>query len=218
MFGLIVFIITLPFTLLRMAFGILGISTHILMLPLKIFARHTVLCLVLIGIAILYFSLKSNPQAIDQLKPAAPQDRQAKTPAKGAPPIIEKATKFEDGDSVFATDTYNSMTEPERAKYSEAFYTAMSRTADGEVHNWSYYNINGSLKPTRTFRNGAGDTCRAFEEVLKVHKVQQTLTGTACDNGGGAWCKLKPNATPACGLSGEPSGFDSLSNSIKNLF
>jgi hypothetical protein len=55
--------------------------------------------------------------------------------------------------------------------------------------------------------------------VLKVHRIQQTLSGTACDNGFGTWCKLKPNATPACGLGGStPGALDGVTNAIKNLF
>lgn len=218
MFSLIIHILLLPFTLLRMFFGLFGISTQILLFPLKIFARHTVLCIVLIVIAILYFSLKSDPHAIDQLKPANPQDRQAKPGAKNAPPVVEPVSKFEDGDSAFATDTYNTMTDIERQKYSMEFYKAMSTVKDDQETKWSYYNINGSFKLGRTFKNGNDDVCRTFSEVLKVHRVQQTLSGTACDNGGGTWCKLKPNATPQCGLSSEPSGFDAFSNSLKKLF
>ena len=222
MFSLLIHIILLPFTLVRMVFGLLGISTHILMVPLKIFARHTVLCLIVIAIVILYLAVRKNPATLNELKPAqtAAQDKQAKDGPKGAAPLIEPVARKEDGDSAFATDVYATMTDVERNYYSAVFYQTMSTAKDGEPANWSYYNINGSLRPNRTFKNNNGETCRTFNEILKVHRVQQTISGTACQNGGGTWCKLKVNATPACGLSrsGGGLGLDGLSNAVKSLF
>lgn len=218
-FHLIGSIILLPFIFIRMLFGLLGISFHIFLIPLKIFARHPILCSFIIICTLIYFAVKKDPHALDSLKPAAPQDRQAAAPPKGAVPIIEPVTKREDGDSAFATDTYTNMTDIERQQYSQHYYTAMSTTPDGEVYNWAYYNVQGALRPTRTFTNNSGETCRTFTEVLKVHRVQQTISGTACVNGPGAWCKLKPNATPSCGLGGNSPGmFDSLIGSVRNLF
>ena len=219
LFTILLLPLTLPFLLLRMLFGVLGISTRILFIPLKIFARHTVLCLFLIGAAILYFAIKSDPHSIDTLKPAAlTQGQQAKTPKGNVPPVIEPVSKYENGDSSFATDSYAMMTEPERARYSHVFYTAMRTLPDDKEHIWNYYNIHGSLKPTGTFKNKQGVICRSFTEVLKVHQIQQTISGTACDKGDGSWCKLKPNATPACGLGHEAGAFDGITNAVKNLF
>ena len=211
-------LLMLPFTLLRMAFGLLGISTHILMIPLKIFARHTVLCLIIIAIVILYLALKKDPHAVDSLKPTPAAERQAKPLPAGQLPIVEPVEKREDGDSTFATDTYTMMTDVEQAMYSQNFYTILNTTADGQATSWSYYNIQGSLRPIRTFHNNNGNICRTFTEVLKVHRIQQTISGTACGNGASTWCKLKPNATPECGLGHAPGAFDGLSNAIKGLF
>lgn len=210
-------ILFLPFGLLGSLLGLLGLSTRILLLPLKIFARNTLLCLVLIGVAILYFALKSNPNAVNELKPI-PQDKQAKAPRKGEIPLIEKATKFEDGNSNFATDVYRTMTDDERAQYSRVYYAVMSNVEDGKDWKWQYYNIHGVITPTQTFKNKSGYVCRKFKETLKVHSVQQTLDGVACDNGGGSWCKLKVNATPACGLGGKRGIFDGFGSSVKGLF
>ncbi len=225
LFTMLFNLLMLPFTLLRMAFGLLGISTHILkaflIFPLKIFARHTVLCLIVIAAVILHLALKKDPHAVDSLKPAmVPQEKQLKASRqpKNAPPLIQAVKKYEDGDSAFATDTYAIMTEPERAYYSAVFYKIMGATPDGRADSWAYYNIHGAITPTRTFRNNSGVTCRAFTEMLKVHTVQQTISGTACDNGEGTWCKLKPNATAACNLGHTPGALDGISNAVKRLF
>lgn len=211
-------ILLLPFTLIGMAFALFGVSTRVLLLPLRFVARNPVLSIVLVVGLILYLAIKREPHSLDQLKPAPAQDRQAKAPAGGAPPLVEPVSKIEDGDSAFATDVYATMTDEERRYYSGVFYQTMNSTADGQVNQWSYYNIHGGLRPIRSFQNNSGKRCRTFTEVLKVHRVQQTLSGTACDNGGGTWCKLKPNATPACGLGRDAGAFDGLSRAVKNLF
>lgn len=221
LFTILFNLILLPFTLIgvgiRLLFGVLGISTHILLIPLKIFARHTVLCIAVLGALILYFAVKSDPHSLDTLKPAPKAAKTVKT-TNGVAPLIEPVEKIEDGDSAFATDTYAMMSEPERAAYSQAFYSAMSTVPDGQVKQWSYYNIQGALRPISTFNNANGTVCRKFTETLKVHRVQQTISGTACDNGARTWCKLKVNATPRCGLGHSPGAFDGLGNAIKNLF
>ncbi len=217
LFTILFNLLMLPFTLLRVAFGLFGISTHILMLPLKFFARHTVLCLVLIAALILYLALKKDPHAVDNLKPQ-PGAQQAAPLPKGAVPLIQPITKKEDGDSVFATDTYTIMSDPERLQYSQNFYSIMNSTADGQATSWAYYNIQGSIRPLSTFTNQMGAVCRPFTEVLKVHNIEQTLSGTACSNGNGSWCKLKPNATPECGLGHKSGTFDGLESAIKGLF
>ena len=221
MIHLLFSIIFLPFTLLgvgiRMLFGVLGISTHILLIPLKIFARHTVLCLAVAAVLIVYLAVKKDPHSLDTLKPAPKVERAAKTP-KGAPAIIEPVDKIEDGDSAFATDTYAMMNEQERAAYSHAFYNAMSTVPDGQSKEWSFYNIQGSLRPISTFKNSSDRYCRKFTEVRKVHRIQQTITGTACADSGGTWCKLKVNATPQCGLGHTPGMFDGIGKAIESLF
>ena len=212
-------LLMLPFTLLRILFGLLGISTHILMMPLKFFARHTILCIVLIVVLILYLALKKDPHAVDDLKPKPAAERQTKNLPKGAMPVVQQVTKTEDGNSAFSTDTYAIMSDQERAMYSQNFYTIMSTVPDGEAKNWDFYNIQGSLRPVKTFNNNVGRVCRSFTETLKVHNIlQQDITGIACDNGEHTWCKLKANATPDCGLSQPPGAFDGLTGAIKNLF
>ena len=211
-------LLMLPFTLLRIFFGLFGIGTHILIMPLKFFARHTILCLVLVAALILYLALKRDPHAVDDLKPKPADERQVKNVPKGATPLVQPVTKEEDGDSAFATDTYAIMSDQERSVYSGNFYSIMSTVPDGQAKSWDYYNIQGSLRPIHTFKNNMDRVCRTFTETLKVHNIQQSISGTACDNGEHTWCKLKPNATPDCGLSHPSGAFDGLSGAIKSLF
>jgi surface antigen len=218
MFHLLFRIVFLPFVLIGALFRLLGISTRIFLIPLKIFARHTALCLVLIAAVILYLAVKSDPHSVDSLKPPPPKENKAAAAPKGQPPVVETVGKREDGDSVFATDLYVSMTDDERAYYSSVFYKVMDATPDGSSSNWSYYNVHGVITPTRSFTNNSGVSCRTFSETLKVHRIEQTLTGTACRKENGGWCKLKPNATPACNLGYSPGLFDGITNAVKNLF
>ena len=124
---------------------------------------------------------------------------------------------FKDGDSSFATDLYATMSDEERAYYSSIYFWAMTNLPDGQSHSWNNINIAGTIRPNDTFTNKMGESCRHFSEVLKVHTIQQTLSGTACQRGAGAWCKLKPNATPSCGLGGKEPGIV-RSSSIKLHF
>lgn len=223
MFTLLFNLLLLPFTLMgvavRMVFGLLGISTHILLWPLKIFARHTVLCLVVIAAVILYLALKSDPHAVDPLKPSNLVQQRPQAPQQDGPaPIIEPISKREDGDSAFATDLYALMTDPERVAYSQNFYTAMNTTPDGQTKSWTADNIHGALRPVQTFLNNSGSTCRRFGEVLKVHTIEQRLTGIACVKADGTWCKLKPNATPACNLGHEAGPLEGITRAIGDLF
>lgn len=204
-------LIFLPFTLIGMAFGLLGISTKIFLLPLKIVVKNLKFFLIVGVVLGLYLALKREPQSLDTLKPApgTPKEQGQR---------VEPVAKEEDGDSAFATDLYQTMSASERQYYSAIFYQVMGSSADGEPNNWAYYNIQGSIRPLNRFQNNVGDTCRKFTEVLKVHRIQQTLSGTACDNGGGSWCKLKPNATPACGLGHKADPLEGITGAVKNLF
>src|SRR5262249_55773537 len=162
-----------------------------------------------IAAVILYFALKKDPHAVDSLKPNQ-TTQQAALPRKGQPPIIQPVTKRENGDSAFAADLYAMMSDPERTYYSAVFYKVMDGTQDGRANDWINANPHGIIPPTQTLQNRFGPTSRSFTETLKVQHIEQTLSGTACEKGGGAWCKLKPNATPACGLGYEPGPFEGI--------
>ena len=205
----------LPLKLIRIPFamgaGSLGIVFHLI-------TRHLFLVILLFFSFFIYLQFRDTKPSLPQLVPAPPANPAPQT-GQGIP-IVQPVRKRENGDSNFATDLYATMTDPERASYSQQFYTAMNNTADGTVYSWANYNIAGAIRPLDTVTNNEGVRCRHFTETLKVHTVQQNISGAACDEGTGAWCKLKPNATLGCGLGGKGPGiFNNLSiGSIKNLF
>jgi hypothetical protein len=163
MIHLLISLIMLPFTLLgvgiRLLFGVLGISTHVLLWPLKIFARHTVLCLVVAGVLILYLALKKDPHSLDTLKPAPKVEQTVKTP-KGVAPIIERVEKEEDGDSAFATDTYAMMSEPERAAYSNVGGGGFARVAR-QIRRVLWYGNGVQIRQHK----------QAFMAILQPHPI-----------------------------------------------
>jgi len=113
---------------------------------------------------------------------------------------IDPVLKRQDGNSIFSEDLLPKMTAQELRQYSTHYYYALRTMPDGETYTWDFYNIKGKLTLTGTFTNNLGDTCRRFEEVLKVHEVEQAITGMGCKKRGGGWCKLRPTSTPACDL------------------
>jgi surface antigen len=213
------FIFSIFFGLINLVLGAIGAALSLLLLPfrivLKLVVRNFVLFLILLGVLFLYRSCatSSGPTMVQPSAPA-PVSAAKKNPANNHGKI-DTVRRREDGDSAFATDLYSSMTDPERNHYSQIFYSVMSNVADGDPFPWENINIAGVITPTRSFTNNNGKQCRSFREVLKVHAIEQTITGTACDRGDGGWCKLKPNATPACGLS---TGSGGILDRIKGWF
>jgi surface antigen len=175
LFGLVLNLLLLPLRLI-------GLPVAMLLLPfrmiLRLFARHTILALLILGAIFLVFQFRHNTTQLPQLTPAKSAP---KNTANVPPTLIEAVLKNEDGDSSFATDLYALMTEPERGQYSKNFYYAMNSMKDAQVHQWASYNVAGSLRPNDTFANKSGERCRHFNEVLKVHSIQQTISGTACE-------------------------------------
>jgi surface antigen len=114
---------------------------------------------------------------------------------------VQMIGRQEDGNSDFASDLLVQMTPEELSYYSQVYYTVMRSQPTGKAHVWSYYNMHGTLTPDKPFKNNYGHYCRRFDEVLKVHQVQQRLSGIACEKKDGSWCKLKKTDTPICGLS-----------------
>lgn len=210
--GLGVALMLLP---LRIMNSLLGLALLPVKIIIKLLTRNLFLTAILVGVFLLYRAFNSGDAALPQLAPApaAPAQQQAQQPGQAV--VVEPVRKREDGDSNFATDLYATMTEIERTNYSANYHYAMTNTAPNEVYTWETGNINGALRPGAFFQNNSGVRCRRFSEVLKVHSIQQTLTGIACEQPGGAWCKLKPNATPACNLGGYKPG---ILESIGNLF
>ncbi len=215
LFSIIASLIGLAFALLFLPIRLLRLALNLVLLPVRIvirlLTRNIFLCALLVIIVLVYGVLRDTTARLPQLTPAP-----ATTLQGGAQPavVIEPVLKREDGDSAFATDLYASMNDAERSAYSQHYYWAMSHLGKDEVHRWASNNINGALRAGDVFTNNSGVHCRHFSEVLKVHTIEQTITGIACEQGNGTWCKLKPNATPACGLGYSPG----LLDSIKNIF
>lgn len=218
------FLLTLPFKLAAMALRVL---TRLLWLPIHLITRHlfATFLIILVVLVLAYCQGKKEDKAANQLPKAAPsvnvdpQLQGAKAQPKTAKPVrIDPVLKNEDGNSTFAKDLYAAMTAPEKAYYSQLYFWAMNTLKDDQPYTWNYGNINGVIAPTSSFANRLGHRCRKFSEVLKVHTVQQELTGIACENGSGTWCKLKNNATPMCGLGGKESTMDSIKRSLGRMF
>ena len=207
----------------RIFFNLFGIVTRLglglLAFPIFLLTRHAfVLVLVAIGLFIYLFFSGDDQQVrstADLNKPTMVRNEKGE--------MVQIATpvqRVENGNSAFANDVYKQMTEQERAYYSQIYFWVMANVADGQTHSWSQIDIAGTIRPDRSFTNKAGEKCRYFGEVLKVHAVQQNISGLACQNGKGSanWCKLSTNATPACGLGHKPGMLDGISQSLNNLF
>jgi len=217
-FSLLINLILLPLRILAIPLKLLPVALGLAFLPLRILSKNLFLMIMVVAVLGIYILFKTSSGKLDNITPApAPSEPTVVDMGKGPKNgrvVVEPVRKTEDGDSAFATDLYATMTEAERAYYSTIFFWAMSNLPDGQSHSWNNQNIAGTIKTNDTFQNKSGITCRHFAEGLKVHAIQQTLTGTACDSGGGTWCKLKPNATPACGLGHQPSVIEDLKRSL----
>ena len=213
-FTIICSLIGLGFTLMFLPFRIMRMALGMVLMPIKIVIHLLTRNIFLLGIIViavlLYAAIRSAPSTLPELTPATIQPQAQ----KGAV-VIDPVRKKENGDSDFATDLYATMTPPERSAYSQHYYWAMSNLPDGQEHVWTEQNIGGTLRANDSFANNSGARCRHFSEVLKVHAIEQTLSGIACQQEDGSWCKLKPNATPACNLGGYHPGF---TDTLRNLF
>lgn len=204
----------------RIFFNLIRLGLRLLWLPLTILSRNLFLVILLV-VAVLIWRACDNATPPTQLTPAGVPTTAApavtstpRSSGKQAQVVIEAVTKREDGNSAFATDLYKTMDDAQRAYYSQIYFWAMTNLPSGQGYDWANGNTQGNFTPTDSFSNGRGETCRHFTERLKVRYIEQTMEGIACAKPGGSWCKLKKNATPACGLSGERGFWDSL----KDLF
>lgn len=199
-------------------FGIISrLGFNLLWFPVFILTRHLFLTVMLVGVFIAYLYLTSDDQATRQAENANPATM-VRTKDGKMMQVVTPVRRIENGDSAFTNDLYQQMTPEERGQYSQYFYWAMDNVADGGKHRWSNLDIGGVIAVGNSFTNKTGERCRMFSEVLKVHAVQQNISGMACENGSGGWCKLQSNATPACGLGASPGFIDSIKGSLDKLF
>lgn len=205
----------------RIIFNLFGVLTRLgiglLAFPIFLLTRHIFLLVIAAGILFIYLFMSSDDKQVRSTehlnKPTMVKNEKGQ--------MVQVATpvrKVEDGNSAFTNDVYKQMTEQEQAYYSQIFFWAMTTLPDNQTHSWSNVDIAGTIKPANSFLNKSGERCRMFSEVLKVHAVQQNISGMACDNGGGTWCKLSATATPACGLGHKPGMFDGVSGAFNKLF
>lgn len=205
----------------RIFFNLFRIVTrgffNIFWLPLSMISHSPMLFLVLVAVAAWWLFSASDDQTAKRAQQANPA-RIVTMQDGSKQQIASPVRRVENGDSAFANDLYVQMTKEERAQYSQIFFHVMSTLPDGETHQWSAIDMAGAIVPDNSFTNKTGERCRMFAETLKVHSVQQQITGMACAEGGGSWCKLKANATPACNLSSKPGALDSIGSSLRRLF
>jgi surface antigen len=196
---------------------VMRMGFNLLWLPVFLLTRNLFLTIMLVLGFMGYLYFTSDDVATRERKNANPAT--IVVDAKGNKVQVATPVRtVENGDSAFTNDLYAQMTEVERVQYSQHFFHAMNNVADGQNYAWAELDIGGSINPGNSFKNNSGEPCRMFSEALKVHAVQQNITGMACSNGNGTWCKLSTTATPACGLGRAPSFMDSISGSLGKLF
>ncbi len=181
------------------------------LLPLVLFTRRfsSIIVMVIAGV-ILWQCMMDAPTTKRKAAPVG---------ADGKPIIyIDPVKVEEDGNSTFATDMIKKMREDERVVYSQHFYWGLNHGAAGQKYTWNQHNIAGEITIKEVFKNKRGAECKRFYEVLKVHEIRQTQVGLACARGDGSWCKLRRDATPACGLGREPGFLDGISSKINRWF
>lgn len=170
---------------------------------------------VLAVLAYLFVSLSDDESVNTAKKPTV------KAPATTYSSVVQQAIRFEDGNSVFSEDLLPKMNHDEIAHYSRVFFWVLENLPNKKTHNWNFFNIHGSITPTSRFKNNFGHVCRHFSEILKVHDVQQEISGIACQKPGGGWCKLRSNSTPACNIHRKPglgSWIDDVQRGISDIF
>lgn len=205
----------------RIFFNLFRIVTrgffNIFWLPFSIIGHHPLLFIGAIALFCFWLFSASDDQRHKADKRANPPTM-ARMPNGKPVQVATPVQRVEDGDSAFANDLYQQMTPEEKAYYSQAYHQAMNQTADGAAHRWSQVDIAGVIVPDHSFINKTGERCRMFAETLKVHAVQQQITGMGCEEAPGQWCKLRANATPACNLSHKPGALESMQRSFDKLF
>lgn len=211
----------------RIIRNLIRLALRIALFPVFFLMRNVFGIIILCGIGYVIYTSYQTDQVVSQTTSAPAVQREnsrelvssGQVDAQGQPIMINRITVMEDGNSAFSTDLLSKMSSAELNQYSQVLFWVMSNQPNGEAHKWNHLNIKGTITPTKTFLNKRGHACRYFDEVLKVHEVQQTLNGMACQRKGGGWCKLRPDSTPGCNLSRPAPGMlESIGESINNLF
>lgn len=213
----------------RIIRNLIRLGLNLLWLPFNLIGRNLFGLILLVGV-IGFFIMLDSDDSVEQRDIAIPAksvqgqfalEGAARTPP--APPArpqnapafaIDPVRVEENGNSSFAKDLLKLMTDDERGYYSQIFYWSMNNIPTGKTQEWANGNTYGSITPQAIFFNKRDHACRKFTEVLKAKDTKQTIKGIACQRGGGAWCKLGPNATPMCGLGQAPSFWRDIKRSV----
>lgn len=137
-------------------------------------------------------------------QPKKPQQALTSPPPAPAP---TGPVKEEDGNSKFSTDLFAKMNDNELGFYGGTLSWVMQNQPDGELFQRNYGRIKLQIKPKDRFKNGLGHDCRHFDEILQLENIRQRFRGVSCAGKNGAWCRLRPTSTPACGLDTSSGSF-----------
>ncbi len=199
--------------LFKIVSSLTRLVTDLVTLPLRMLAKNFVGSILFF--ALLYWLFWPSSETT---QPVTNEPKIARS-GKNQPPIIQPVLRVQNGNSRFSEDLLSKMSPFELKHYSDVFYWVMEYKEANEPHRWAYHNIHGTITPQGRFKNNHGHTCRRFEEVLKVHTIQQTFDGMACQKVEGGWCRLRSDSTALCGIAESGSGlFDGLGQKLKNLF
>jgi len=91
-----------------------------------------------------------------------------------------------------AMDIRQQMTTDDQHIASVALQIAMERRDDNVASTWTngMSGNHGAVVPRHTYRSGAGDFCRRYDEVVTVAGVSATFAQTACRDGAGRWATV----------------------------
>lgn len=114
---------------------------------------------------------------------------------------MKESEKVEDANSAFIENRLAKLDEREYKLYARSFYAALTQGKPGEVRQWTTRSAFGRVQVGETFQNSEGENCRPFSERYTIKKQTQHLSGKACRQKNGAWCKLRNESVPTCRLN-----------------
>jgi hypothetical protein len=201
--------------LIRLISSLIRFTLAIVLLPLRMLSRNFVGTIILFGLIYFLWPKSEGTQPTQ----APPSKGQVQRDAKSQPtPRVDPISKRQDGNSRFSDDVLSKMNPAELRHYSSAFFWVMRYQDEGIPHRWAFYNVKGTITPFGRFKNSFGHECRKFQEIIKVHEIQQNFDGLACERTDGGWCRLRNDSTPLCGIGENTPALQGLGEKLKSLF